>query len=176
VEVTAGIYRIRNLVNDKVYIGQSKNLEKRLREHRQDLKRGDHPNSYLQNAWNLGQEFEFSVVMYIGDLSCLDSAEAGWFYLTRCCERAYGYNMSVVPSSPMRGRKHSEATKRALSEKLKGRKRGPFPPEHMARLRKPHKSPPPFSDEHRANLSAAQRARYARIRAGLPAKSLAGDQ
>ena len=170
--MTAGIYRIRNTVNDMVYIGQSKNLDKRIREHRQDLRRGDHANEHLQNAWNLygEQSFEFSVVAYISDLGCLDSAEAGWFYLTRCCDRRHGYNVAAVPSSPMRGRSHSPSSRARLSAALKGRKRK-FTPEHLANLRKPHKSPPPFSGEHRAKLSAAAKRRHAR----LPAQPQSGD-
>ena len=45
-----GIYLLRNLSDGKVYIGKSINLEKRLKEHKLSLARGDHHNNYLQNA------------------------------------------------------------------------------------------------------------------------------
>lgn len=55
------IYLIVNLVNQKTYVGQTKNLEFRWKEHKKLLKKNDHHNSHLQNAWNLyGAEcFEF---------------------------------------------------------------------------------------------------------------------
>ena len=34
IKMSIGIYKIENLVNHKVYIGQSKNIERRFREHR----------------------------------------------------------------------------------------------------------------------------------------------
>lgn len=47
-----GIYRIRNLVNDKCYYGSSKEIEKRWNRHKNELRNNKHNNSILQRAWN----------------------------------------------------------------------------------------------------------------------------
>lgn len=59
-----GIYKITNLVNNKVYVGQAIDLEKRLSEHRFSLLGNRHINKHLQNAWNkYGEEnFKFEVI------------------------------------------------------------------------------------------------------------------
>jgi len=59
-----GIYVIRNLINDKIYIGSSVNIKKRFCQHRNSLKKNKHHNKYLQRSWNkYGEEnFEFVVI------------------------------------------------------------------------------------------------------------------
>ncbi|MBC8548943.1 MAG: GIY-YIG nuclease family protein [Candidatus Brocadiales bacterium] len=62
--MNSGVYQIRNLCNDKVYVGSSKDLTKRKREHFRMLRNGTHSNSHLQNSYNkYGREnFEFSIM------------------------------------------------------------------------------------------------------------------
>ena len=59
-----GIYRIRNLLNDKCYYGSSKQIEKRLIRHKRELKNNTHINCVLQRAWDkYGEEsFVFEIV------------------------------------------------------------------------------------------------------------------
>lgn len=59
-----GIYSIVCLKNSKIYIGQSKHIEVRWLEHKDELKKGTHQNKHLQNAWNKYGEnsFVFSVI------------------------------------------------------------------------------------------------------------------
>lgn len=47
-----GIYCIQNNVNNKIYIGSSKNVYGRLTVHKSSLKHNKHKNSYLQNSVN----------------------------------------------------------------------------------------------------------------------------
>ena len=47
-----GIYQIRNIINNKIYIGQSLNIKTRFLQHKQALRKNRHPNQHLQNAWN----------------------------------------------------------------------------------------------------------------------------
>jgi len=67
--MTAGIYQIRNLINDKIYIGSSENVEYRWKRHRRDLKRNAHHSNHLQNAWNkYGEEnFVFEILEKVKD-------------------------------------------------------------------------------------------------------------
>jgi group I intron endonuclease len=56
-----GLYKIKNLVNGKAYIGSSnKNTTGRLIQHKSDLKANRHFNEHLQRAWNKYGEESFT--------------------------------------------------------------------------------------------------------------------
>lgn len=61
---TCGIYKIENIINNKIYIGQSKNIFSRISQHRYDLNNKIHGNKHLQKSWNKhGKEnFIFNVI------------------------------------------------------------------------------------------------------------------
>jgi group I intron endonuclease len=63
--MSCGIYHIINKENNKGYIGSSKVLEKRFKQHLGKLKRAKHPNRHLQGAWNTYGEdkFEFKKIL-----------------------------------------------------------------------------------------------------------------
>ena len=46
-----GIYCITNIINNKIYIGSSKNIYHRLKRHYSELNRNCHANKYLQNSY-----------------------------------------------------------------------------------------------------------------------------
>lgn len=48
----SGIYKILCLINNKSYIGQSINIQKRFNSHKYDLNRGKHRIKQLQDDWN----------------------------------------------------------------------------------------------------------------------------
>ena len=54
-----GIYKIKNTLNDMCYVGSSNHIERRKTEHIGKLRRNQHKNSYLQNAWNKYGEDNF---------------------------------------------------------------------------------------------------------------------
>lgn len=68
-----GIYQIRNLINNKVYIGQSIDLRKRKSVHWNLLKNNKDTNIHLQRAYNkYGKEnFVFEIVLYCEDYELL---------------------------------------------------------------------------------------------------------
>lgn len=47
-----GIYRIRNIINEKCYYGSSKDIENRWKNHKKALVNNSHYNTLLQRAWN----------------------------------------------------------------------------------------------------------------------------
>ena len=59
----SGIYQIKQLSTGLIYIGSSRNIQKRWREHRRALSKGLHYNPRLQSAWLSGElDFEFLVI------------------------------------------------------------------------------------------------------------------
>lgn len=119
-----GIYRIENIVTRKVYIGQAGNLNKRYCDHISALRRNNHDNKYLQNAWNkyTEKDFIFSILEECTS-DKLAQQEQYWMDYYRCYEREYGYNIN--PSStenPMLGRTHTIEARAKISAKAKGRK------------------------------------------------------
>jgi hypothetical protein len=60
----SGVFRIKNMVNGKVLLGSSLNLEGPLNKHRFMLKINGHPNQELQKDWNeLGHDqFSFEIL------------------------------------------------------------------------------------------------------------------
>jgi group I intron endonuclease len=72
-----GIYRITNLTNQKVYIGQSDRLTEREREHFYRLERDEHHNEYLQRAFNKHGKNNF-IFECIEQTEDLDNREIYW--------------------------------------------------------------------------------------------------
>jgi len=62
--MNSGIYQIRNLKNNNIYIGSTNDFDIRWKRHRHALRKSDHWNPYLQNAWNkYGEEsFVFEIL------------------------------------------------------------------------------------------------------------------
>lgn len=60
----SGIYMIKNIVNDKIYIGSSVDIPHRISSHKSYLKRGKHANKILQRSWNKygGDNFKFEQI------------------------------------------------------------------------------------------------------------------
>lgn len=119
-----GIYLIKNKVNCKVYVGSSINIELRWKVHISTLnnKRYGKTNKYFQNQWNkYGQEnFEFSILEYCS-IDQIADRENYWmeFYDSRNTLKGYNKRSAYGKTPP---KKHSEESKRKMSESLKGRK------------------------------------------------------
>jgi predicted GIY-YIG superfamily endonuclease len=91
--MSIGIYKIENLINGKIYIGQSIDIEKRWSVHKAELNRNYHCNNHLQNAWNkYGEEnFEF-VIIEECDNSQLNEREIYW--IDKYGSYINGYNLT----------------------------------------------------------------------------------
>jgi group I intron endonuclease len=66
----SGIYQIRNIINDNIYIGSAYNLYDRFRTHYSNLKLNKHHNQHLQNSYNKygGDSFVFEVLEILNDV------------------------------------------------------------------------------------------------------------
>lgn len=116
----SGIYQILNVVNGKIYVGSSINIKGRWSSHRKELKQNKHKNIHLQYAYNkYGVDaFEYFVIEYCPQQELI-AKEQAWMDAGRVCERGQGYNMKPTAGSPL-GSRHSEETKRKMSESRRG--------------------------------------------------------
>jgi group I intron endonuclease len=76
----SGIYIIRHVESNKIYIGSAVRLNKRWNFHRFKLRQNMHENSRLQNAWNkYGEDaFEFSIIELVSDKTKLEERKKAW--------------------------------------------------------------------------------------------------
>ena len=117
---SGGIYKIENTVNNKVYIGQTKNFKNRWQHHKADLNRGDHKNIHLQSAWNKygSDKFIFSIIEKCE--SNLNDCEIYWIDKLNARNREFGYNIAAGGNAPTLGRHLSAETREKISLAHKG--------------------------------------------------------
>ncbi len=113
-ENVSGIYTITNMINNKKYVGQSDNLERRFRHHKNELRGNRHHNQHMQRAWNkYGEEnFSFDVVEKCF-LDELDVREVYW--ISKLDSLKTGYNQNEGGGSN-RGWIPSEETRQKMRE------------------------------------------------------------
>lgn len=100
-----GVYQIRNIINDRVYVGSSMDISARWREHKYDLRMNNHRNQHLQNAYNkYGKDAFIYEVLELIDEKNKDhqfEREQYWIDLKEACNKKKGYNIQsevlVVP-------------------------------------------------------------------------------
>lgn len=110
----SGIYTIRNKVDNKIYVGASINIDKRLGEYKRELKGNYHKNKKLQRAYNQhGKEhFEFELLEECEE-RFLMSQENYWCNMFSSHDRKFGYNLD--PTSPYKNHRLSAETKDKIS-------------------------------------------------------------
>lgn len=117
------IYCITNIKNDKQYVGQAINKNKRWKDHKVMLNAGKHSNRHLQAAHNKygSENFIYTVLEIIDNISHLTEREQYWMNKLSCID-PNGYNLNPTAASAF-GFKHSTETKMKWSEQRKGKKR-----------------------------------------------------
>ena len=91
-----GIYCIENTQNQKKYIGQSVDIYRRWKVHKNELNQHKHINSYLQRAWDMyGEEcFQF-YILEICEASQLDRLEMSYIAQLGTANDKNGYNLNI---------------------------------------------------------------------------------
>lgn len=133
------LYKITNLINGKVYIGQSVNPQARWRRHKSDAKLGKN-KKHLANAIRKygARNFAFEVIAQSKTLEGIDQAEIDCIQQHKSSDKKYGYNIALGGNGKrivseetkkkiaqfMTGRKPSEETKRRRSQSMMGKNAG----------------------------------------------------
>ena len=132
----SGIYVIRNISNNKAYIGSAVDLHKRKILHYCELRGNKHHNRHLQSAYNkYGEDnFVFEVLTYIDNKEELITIETKYIQLFEVCNPDIGYNICHNGRSSL-GIKRSEESKQKMRDAQKGRK---ISEEHKKKLSESH--------------------------------------
>lgn len=133
--MNSGIYKIKNLINGKVYIGQSSRLNSRWGAHLCSLRANCHYNPHLQNSWNKYGEKAFSF-----SISFLCPEEELNFYEQLSIDsypKDSLYNMGLVISqvgenNSFYGKTHKESSKEKMRKAKLGKK---LKPQHKEKIR-----------------------------------------
>ena len=117
----SGIYQITSKITGKYYVGSAISIKQRWSSHRSMLSKGKHNNKHLQNTFNKygPDDFRFKVIEYCGN-TVLIEREQYWIDEMDASNPICGLNNSPTASTS-KGFRHSEATKKTLSEIAKSR-------------------------------------------------------
>lgn len=132
----SGIYFIRNVSNNRMYVGSCKRFKTRFSDHINSLNKNKHRNKFLQNDWNkCGREAFVFEVVEVTNGTTEERRQIEQQYIDKYFDnKVLCYNMrkNVVENDPSCFSKDPEETKRKRSASLKGRK---LSPESIEKIR-----------------------------------------
>jgi group I intron endonuclease len=109
-----GIYMIKNIIDSKIYIGSSVNIDSRKYKHFWMLNKKIHDNKYLQNAFNKFGEsnFIFEIIENCDETNIIEREN---FYIEfyKSSKSDFGYNLATV--NEFRRNTYNSEVKRKLS-------------------------------------------------------------
>lgn len=145
-----GVYRIKCLADEKVYIGQSTNIKQRWKDHIIRLKENKHDNKYLQRAWNKygPDSFVFSVLEECPkDFEGLNGREVFWINHFHALNRNYGFNLASGGGNGYSLSGMSESERREVYRKIGETRRRKYSGENSPNYGKP------MSEEQKLKIS-----------------------
>ena len=111
-----GIYGILNTRNEKIYVGQSRDIQSRKKSHKYTLENGRHCNIHLQRAYNKDKEFFKFRILEECLSNVLNEKEVVWINTFGGIDSNNNYNLGMVS-----GGEHSKETKEKMSLAAKGK-------------------------------------------------------
>lgn len=158
-----GIYKITNISNDKVYIGQAVNIKARFSKHKWALRNNKHHSIHLQRAWNLYGEdaFKFEIIEEVTEANQLVILEQKYLDFFKSYDDNFGYNIAMNAENSMKGRNHTEEWKesrRGEKHPLYGKHHSDETLQLMSDSHSGKKNPnfgKQFTEEHKKKLSDA---------------------
>ncbi len=89
-----GIYVIRHVLTERVYVGSAVNISGRWNNHRHRLRKGNHHAKRLQAAWSLSGEdaFDFRVVEIVPLKRAMIEREQWWMDELQAADLKIGFN------------------------------------------------------------------------------------
>lgn len=138
----SAIYAIRNIFNQKVYVGSAINYEDRWRRHEYSLRDGKHHSRHLQRSWNkYGKDnFVFEILEIVPEKEKLLETEQKWIDHHKSFDREFGYNISPTAGSSL-GVKHSKEMRERVSRAVKGRKLSDEAKKNISKSKMGEKNP-----------------------------------
>lgn len=147
----SGVYAVLCHTTPAVYIGSTKSLKRRAQQHFSSMRWNKHFNPHLQSAYNkYGEdELEFIVLEQVDDLTTLEQREQYWLDKFVEAGNIELYNYSSIAVCSLRGRpypeelrekrrteqlgrRHTEESKRRISQSNIGRISGMCGKKHSA--------------------------------------------
>lgn len=112
------IYEIRNIITNDIYIGSTNNFKKRIWTHKRQLIKNKHHSIYLQRSVNKYglNNFMFNILELAESKDLLKTEQ---HYID---SKNPSYNCAKSSTAPMKNKKHSDETKRKMSQIHKGNK------------------------------------------------------
>jgi|ERR1700722_6091070 len=112
------IYQIKNLLDNKIYIGQSINIKERWHRHKKNARRKiNHPLYDSINKYGV-ENFLFEIIKECETQEDADFFEKQFIILNNTTNRKNGYNLR---EGGRNGSKHTPESRKKLSEYRKGK-------------------------------------------------------
>lgn len=194
------IYKITNTVNDKVYIGQTKDLSARWYKHEYNARSGRHGHLYDAMRKHGIDKFTIEIIEECFD-DVVDDRERYWIAFYNSTDRSLGYNKtyggqnastwdfldnrdesSKKLSESLRGKIVSFDTRKRMSEAFKGRVISEEQRKKISETLKEgyrsgriKKNPPPHQDRTGVHHTDEAKAKMSRWRTGKTYDEIYGD-
>jgi group I intron endonuclease len=173
------IYTILNLVNYKMYVGQTANPKGRWSAHKCEVikSRKNYPIYLAIRKYDI-ENFQYCIIDICETSEQADKLEIEWIENLQTRKQDMGYNLMLGGQCGMRGRHHTEDHKKKMHNLFIGRK---MSDESRKKLSESKKGQPSnrkgakFSDESKMKLSKSKKGQTSH-RKGLTWKDVDGKR
>jgi group I intron endonuclease len=143
---TTGIYSITNKINNRKYIGQSKDIAQRWKQHIYQLKTNKHHTQSLQEDWN-----KFTYEDFVFQIEYICTKKFLTYHEIRIWE-LYKNNYNGKPNKNTYP-EPTEASRKKISEALKGKTRSEETKQKLSKINKGKK----LSEETKQKMSKSRK-------------------